>query len=437
VLDADGNVVSPNELVARVEQLLRSTPDSHVQSEQSAAGTHQPSHEMTVAHTNALHVLQHQLVVPGVDSPPGVTAPAKRTFKRVIRKLTWWYVEPRWRVQNDFDAHSAHFASAVTTELSRLSTEMDQQRQRHREQQLRLAVQISTAFTKITELQQAVDSAVRHQLELSDLVKALSTSTVDHEQLNDVREDAAAVHVELSAVRKELVSLLSRLDLAASTGADVNYVSFADQFRATTVDRSARRQYLQWLPSKDVAGAIIDIGCGRGDMLEVLQVNGFDAMGVDQDALMVAHCKRRGFDVTEDNALRFLDRLDDGSVGAILCLQVIDHLMTSELEILVELCQRKLARGGVLIVESINPLSLHAFANHFLTDLTHLKAVPPESLAFICTQIGFEKVDTIDVARHPYADLGDNVPDGHTREALSRLLSTVYGFTDYVVVATK
>jgi O-antigen chain-terminating methyltransferase len=186
-----------------------------------------------------------------------------------------------------------------------------------------------------------------------------------------------------------------------------------------------------------VAGAIIDIGCGRGDMLEVLQVNGFDAMGVDQDALMVAHCKRRGFDVTEDNALRFLDRLDDGSVGAILCLQVIDHLMTSELEILVELCQRKLARGGVLIVESINPLSLHAFANHFLTDLTHLKAVPPESLAFICTQIGFEKVDTIDVARHPYADLGDNVPDGHTREALSRLLSTVYGFTDYVVVATK
>ena len=104
MLDADGNVVSPNELVARVEHLMRSTAAAQPSPDGPEAAEHQPHSEMTVAHTNALHVLQHQLVVPPIESPPGVAAPGKRMFKRVIRKFTWWYVEPRWRVQNDFDA---------------------------------------------------------------------------------------------------------------------------------------------------------------------------------------------------------------------------------------------------------------------------------------------------------------------------------------------
>ena len=318
---------------------------------------------------------------------------------------------------------------------------MDQQRQRHREQQLRLAVQVSSAFTKLTELREVVDStlagAIEGQRELSNRIDELAASSALNDQLEEVRRDSSSVQVELSAVRKELVALLGRLDLAAANGADVNYVSFADQQRAATIDRSTRRQYMQWLPVPEQSATVVDLGCGRGDMLEMLEVNGFAAVGVDQDPLMVAHCKRRGFDVAEDNALRYLDRLDDNSVGAIFCLQLIDYLLTSELEILVELCQRKLVRGGVLIVEAINPRSLHAFSHHYLADTTHLKAVPPEALVFVCEQVGFEKVDTVDVARHPFTDLGEDVPEGSTREALTRLLSTVYGFADYVVVATK
>jgi 2-polyprenyl-3-methyl-5-hydroxy-6-metoxy-1,4-benzoquinol methylase len=325
----------------------------------------------------------------------------------------------------------------VTDELARLSRELESERKRHREQQVRLAVQISSATTRLTELQDAFARANESQRELVDRLQQLAATGATRDEAANLRTDLAATRDDVDRLRRELLAITTRLDLTSALGADINHLRFAADRRGRITDRNARRQYVQWLPAPEDAGTVIDLGCGRGEMLELLAINGFEAVGVDQDPLMIAHCRKAGYDVIEDHPVRFLEGLADNSITAIFCLQLVDRLLMPELEVLAELCQRKLVRGGVMIIESINPQSLHAYANQLLADATHVQAVHPDTLRFVCEQVGFEKVVVSDVARHPLADLSDEVPEGAARDAVSHLLSTVYGSTQYVLVATK
>ena len=172
-------------------------------------------------------------------------------------------------------------------------------------------------------------------------------------------------------------------------------------------------------------------------MLSILHEAGHEVMGVDVDPDMVEACTSRGLPAVVDDGIHFLSRPDDDSLTGIFCAQVVEHLITPELEQLIVLAEEKLRPGGVLLIETINPRSSYAMGNHFYADTSHVRPVHPETLRYICEQVGFTSVALEERSPHPNLALADGLPDGAVGEAVEALLENVFGHQDYVVVATK
>jgi O-antigen chain-terminating methyltransferase len=243
---------------------------------------------------------------------------------------------------------------------------------------------------------------------------------------------------ELKGLHDEVRTLLERLGAASAAGADIDYVAFEDRFRGSSDQlRAIQSDYIRFFPGPEVPGRVVDIGCGRGEMIEVLLDADIEAVGVDPDEGMVAMCREKGLDVVSANGLTWLEEQPDDSLKGVFCAQVVEHLFTSELQALVRLAHEKLATGGVLIMETINPRSLHALSNHFFADTSHIRPVHPETLRFICEQAGYRGVHLLELSRHPRADLPDDVAEGATRDVLAALVESVYGWQDYAIIANK
>jgi O-antigen chain-terminating methyltransferase len=190
-------------------------------------------------------------------------------------------------------------------------------------------------------------------------------------------------------------------------------------------------------PKPDGSGKVVDIGCGRGEMLEVLIEAGYDVAGVDLNEEMVEVCRSKGLPVVKDDGIHFLAQIEDSSLRGIFCAQVVEHLLTSEVERMVQLAYQKLLPGGVLVVETINPRSLFALGNHFFADTSHVKPVHPETMRFICEQVGFSQVQLDERSAHPMMGVTDELPADEVGATLGELVRSVFGYQDYAIVATR
>jgi SAM-dependent methyltransferase len=161
---------------------------------------------------------------------------------------------------------------------------------------------------------------------------------------------------------------------------------FADVFRGPVeliTDR--QRVYLPMLRGRE---PVVDLGCGRGEMLALLAAEGVAFSGVDTDANCVARCRRLGLDAVEQDALEFLQATPVGSVGAVFSAQFIEHLSAAEARRMLELSARALRPGGLLIVETVNPEAHEAFKT-FHVDPTHQCLLFPQVLLHMCHRAGF------------------------------------------------
>lgn len=283
---------------------------------------------------------------------------------------------------------------------------------------------------EMRECRNAVETARRQNINLRLLLADLSA---DNDRLR-----LAADMCEVSDLRREVAGLMDRLGAASSSGADIDYSAFEDRFRGDSESlASLQRAYLPYLPAPGPAGVVLDVGCGRGEMLQILIDAGYDAVGVDMDPSMVRTCQAKGLPVVNNSALPYLRAAAPDSFKAIFCAQVVEHLMTCEIEELLRLSLGRLQPGGVLLMETINPTSLHALANHFFADTSHIRPVHPETLKFICQQVGFSVVQVEYRSRHSLMSQLDRMDSGPTGAAVTALLRSVYGFQDYMVLATK
>ena len=135
---------------------------------------------------------------------------------------------------------------------------------------------------------------------------------------------------------------------------------------------------------------MLDIGCGRGELLDVLRAPVSPRPGVDTDAAMVERCRQKGHIVEQVDGLAYLRSQRDGSLPAIFAAQVVEHLPYTELLAFLELSREKLRPGGQLIFETVNPHSLEAFKT-FYTDLTHQKPIFPEVAVALCWLMQFDE----------------------------------------------
>lgn len=173
---------------------------------------------------------------------------------------------------------------------------------------------------------------------------------------------------------------------------DEDYRSFQDRFRGDpqTITERMREHVVRF---EGVGGTVADLGCGRGEFLDLLAAADIDAIGVEINAADVDECRRRGHDVVVADLFDWLGEQEDGSLGGVFMAQVIEHLRPADWQRFVELVARKLVVGGRLVVETINPESLYAMARAYVIDPTHIRPVHPELLAFLARRAGLHPVE--------------------------------------------
>ena len=175
---------------------------------------------------------------------------------------------------------------------------------------------------------------------------------------------------------------------ARSAKPDDAYVAFENIFRGSEeLVRRRQRTYLEDLRDHE---PVVDLGCGRGEMLDLLKEANIAASGVDSDAGMTRHATGKGHHVERADIIKYLEAQADGSIGALFSAQVIEHLSLEQLLKFLTLASAKLKPGGVLIAETVNPHSQRALKT-FYVDLTHNKPIFPEVLVALCRQIGYAR----------------------------------------------
>jgi 2-polyprenyl-3-methyl-5-hydroxy-6-metoxy-1,4-benzoquinol methylase len=227
---------------------------------------------------------------------------------------------------------------------------------------------------------------------------------------------------------------------------DINYFRFEEQFRGSREDIKQRQS--NFITYFTDCSNVLDIGCGRGEFLELLKELGIGAKGIDIDDTMVDYCLSKGLTVVKDEAISYLEKLDDRSLDGIFIDQVVEHLEPNYLINLLQLCFQKLKYGYYIFVETVNPLSLISFANFYI-DMTHKKPIHPETLKFLLSSAGFRDLDTkffspvSEEARLKKAPLNDGMEEwakkyldtyNHNIEKLNDIL---YGAQDYAVIGKK
>ena len=294
------------------------------------------------------------------------------------------------------------------------------------------------------------DQAAIYQAELNH-VKSDSNDAKQLALRADERQnsDGAYLKSELHLLNRRLMELASTSGEGATSSAnnaplpidkhefDALYVAFENQFRGSReLIKKRVRVYLD-----DVRGAgavtadspILDLGCGRGEWLELVNENGLAGEGVDSNAIMVSACQERGLRVTEGDALEYLRALPAESQGAITAFHLIEHL---EFQVLVQLLResfRVLRPGGLAIFETPNPDNVLVGSNRFYSDPTHLHPLPKEYSRFILQSVGFSDVVTRPL--NPDKDsLSKKAATSELRNFLNRLF---FGEQDYAVIGKK
>jgi SAM-dependent methyltransferase len=177
---------------------------------------------------------------------------------------------------------------------------------------------------------------------------------------------------------------------AVSHGDDYQYVGFEDAFRGD--DAVIEERLRAYVPFFNGRSQVLDVGCGRGEMLSALMTAGVTARGIDLNAAMVGIACDRGLDATRADALGYLVGLPDASLGGLLATQVIEHFEPSYLMQFLGIAAQKLQPGSPIVLETINPACWLAFFSSYLRDFTHVRPVHPETLQYLLRANGFERV---------------------------------------------
>lgn len=264
------------------------------------------------------------------------------------------------------------------------------------------------------------------------------------ERLAVQESDSARFKLELGKLSASMASIeikrRERLDLERSL--DPLYVAFEEKFRGTReLIRQRVEPYVAVMQEAQVGTQltpILDIGCGRGDLLDILRENGLVAKGVDSNRVFVDLCRARGLNVVEGDALELLRSLPDAALGGVTGLHIAEHLPFETLVQLLDECRRVLCIGGVLLLETPNPENLLVATQLFYMDPTHRNPLPPEALQWFVEARGFERVriERLSLGRPMDVPplLEENVPGAGS---VNFLLRQAHVGPDYVVTARR
>lgn len=180
---------------------------------------------------------------------------------------------------------------------------------------------------------------------------------------------------------------------------DLFYRAFEERYYAPRhVIRQLRRQYLPFVePLKSVYPGVstFDLGCGRGEWLDLMLEAGFDALGVDLDEGMLEGCRELELPAHHGDAVAYLGTLPDNSHAVISAFHVVEHISFEQLTQVVVQALRVLKPGGLLIMETPNPENIVVATRNFYLDPTHLRPIPSQLLSFLPEYYGYARTKVL------------------------------------------
>ena len=378
--------------------------------------------------------------------------------------------------------HQNQNKTHVNNSLSRLATEMLETAQtltkqqhaielslrQHEELANRYNDLVKTLETRFDEARRYVDDSTARiatqTLELRDHQQVLSNrqqsekqellgqqqqlrSEID-EQVQQLVLRQQRTHDELAAQEARLRLLLEEVSRNGNTIQDSSlaqiaadesdhlldgfYASFEDQFRGERQEVRRRLQvYVPILKEARITCDVVDIGCGRGEWLELLESEGIKAQGVDRNRIFVEECRRAGLTVIEADALTHLRNLPSESLNALTSFHLVEHMRFEALINLLDEMVRTLRHGGLLILETPNPENLLVGGCNFYADPTHRRPIPSQTLQFLLESRGLHDIKILKLRPWDEARIeGDS-------EIVRRFNDMFYCAPDYGIIATR
>jgi len=348
---------------------------------------------------------------------PGPLNAAIQLAKRAISRLLAWHV----RDQVGFNRASLAAIEAALEALNENNRALAQWEQRlasTEHQLLRTMAEVKTAFD--LRIGQASEEIQRRMwADLAILRTDFERARVNYERL---------IHTELRLVRQRETLPAAAAAAAPSALPWLDYASLAERFRGSEdYVRGKQRFYLPFFAGRS---DVLDLGCGRGEFLELMRETGVPARGIELSPELAEVCRAKGLKAECGDALDCLPALADESLGGVFCAHVVEHLPPERLPGLIRAVSAKLRRDGVLAIETPNPECLAVFATHFYLDPTHVRPVPPGLLAFYLEESGLGRLEI-----HRLSPAVENAPSlaslpDDFREAF-------FGGLDYAIIGWK
>ena len=423
------------------------------------------------------------------DTLPGGPPAADRSVKGRLRGFIWRLVGPSLEAQRHFNATlvdhlnrnvAAHAEAekAIATTIALVRSQIDGRIrfETHLIQYLQtMTLYVDTrdrAAAGGAEVLNAGLSAITDdwlkRWESLSAREARITATVTSAMsaLDDLRATAALAQQTSLSLKREGERALGALassnggQAAASPGAPApatvttgsglnsfKYLGFENAFRGPQDE--IRRRLEAYVPLFAGAHNVLDMGCGRGEFLDLLRAAGISGRGLDINAAMVEETRARGLEAEEADALGHLRSLPADALGGLFAAQVIEHLPPDYLAAVLEEAARVIRPGGLIVLETINPTSWVAFFESYIRDLTHVRPLHPETMQYLLRVSGFSDVriqfsspvaPEARLARVPAPATGDadlTEVVNTLNDNVERLNGRLFSYQDYAVIGRR
>lgn len=221
-----------------------------------------------------------------------------------------------------------------------------------------------------------------------------------------------------------------------------DYELFEDESRGDVADIRERLGFYVPLLEKAACGGglVADLGCGRGELLELLKEKGLSAIGIDNNEAAVIRGKKAGLNMECKDLFQYLREAKEGSLAAVTAMHVIEHMTPSEQGEFLALSLKALKPGGLIAMETPNIMNLHVASCDFYSDITHVRPVHPVALRNRMKQMGYKDIDIKFL--HPFPQSEQLILDapGLNEEAkknFEKINDLIWGCRDCVILATK
>ncbi len=397
------------------------------------------------------------------ESAPSAAEAEGRLFWNEVARTTLVYLQPFLTRQREFNSLTVHlineFTSSIMESLSRI-------RDFHNALVLYFQKIIPVIDTKVREVVGIEDknvalNLVNFQEDISTILLNFQKGTKNHVDLlyqeldkrvetlkvdsKEKEESLAALQTSIRSLHHLANSLRTAKDPAKPISQDqeYRYFHFEEDFRGSREEIATKFQdYVKYYQG-GIQGPVLDLGCGRGEFLELLKKASIQGIGVDSNQKMVEQCRKLSLDVSQGDLLEYLKAQPESTLGGIFCSQVVEHLPPEYLLRLLEAAHSRLKEGAPMLLETVNVGSAFGFLQVYTKDLTHRLPIHPETLKFLVAAAGFQnpKIHFVSpvpaVAQLKLIQNADDEASAVFNQNMKKLNQLLFDYQEYAVLAAK